>query len=67
MPRATLPDELMFMSDYWALRACRRSLRTLGLIDDTFHAKPRTGMGHDKEMEMVRRVHELDLNAVPSA
>ncbi|KAI5308363.1 ToMV resistance protein Tm-1, partial [Ascosphaera atra] len=39
---------------------------TVGLIDGTFRANlEETGMGYDKEIEMIRMAHELDLLTTP--
>lgn len=39
---------------------------TVGLIDGTFRANlEETGMGYDKEVEMIRQAHELDLLTTP--
>lgn len=39
---------------------------TVGLIDGTFRANlEETGMGYDKEVEMIRLAHELDLLTTP--
>jgi len=39
---------------------------TVGLIDGTFRANlEETGMGYDKEVEMIRQAHELDLLCTP--
>lgn len=39
---------------------------TVGLIDGTFRANlEETGMGYDKEVEMIRHAHELDLLTTP--
>lgn len=39
---------------------------TVGLIDGTFRANlEETGMGYDKEVEMIRHAHELDMLTAP--
>lgn len=39
---------------------------TVGLIDGTFRANlEETGMGYDKEVEMIKQAHELDLLTTP--
>ncbi|KAL4966374.1 TIM-barrel enzyme family protein [Aspergillus stella-maris] len=39
---------------------------TVGLIDGTFRANlEETGMGYDKEVEMIRAAHEIDLLTTP--
>lgn len=39
---------------------------TVGLIDGTFRANlEETGMGYDKEVEMIRHAHDLDLLTTP--
>jgi predicted TIM-barrel enzyme len=56
-----------FLAELKAMGFCGvQNFPTVGLIDGTFRDNlEETGMGYDKEVEMIREAHELDLLTTP--
>ncbi|PGH20780.1 hypothetical protein AJ80_03407 [Polytolypa hystricis UAMH7299] len=63
-PFRTMPE---FLQQLKGLGFCGvQNFPTVGLIDGTFRQNlEETGMGYDKEVEMIRIAHELDLLTTP--